>query len=184
MKKLLVSILIVGMLFMSACTCTCNCTHSLDPSPSKNDERVCRYGNVKSKQYDPIEAREKRMDVPILVKDCTGRSLVVVWITDEIKTTDDLFTHNHAINAVLAYLDISSEYLAGDWIYSILNVTDPGALHIYVTDEELAKLKSWVHPGVKKVVNYVDVLDSQAYKNHGTLTLNVWRCGDDFEPVA
>jgi hypothetical protein len=180
MKKLFVSILIVSMLFMSACTC--NCTHSLDPST--NDERVCRYGNVKSKQYDPIEAREKTMEVPILVKDCDGRSLVVVWITDEIKYTEDLFTHDHAINAVLDYLDISSEYLAGDWIYSILNVTEHGAVHIYVTDEELAKLKSWDNPDVKKVVNYVDVLDSQAYKKYGTLTLNVWHCGDDFEPVA
>ena len=156
---------------------------SVSPSPSASAECVCRYGNVKSVQYNPIKACDENMDVPILVKDCMGRSLVVVWINDDIEYKD-FNTHRNAIETVVAYLDISYEYLADDWIYSVLNVTEPGAVHIYVNDEELAKLKAWDNPDVKKVVNYVDVLDSQAYKKYGTLTLNVWHCGDDFEPVV
>ena len=150
-------------------------TQTIAPSPTASVECVCRYGNVKSVQYNPINGSEEMMDVPILVKDCNGRSLVVAW-------EKDAFTLDSAKSAVVMYLGTQSKYLAPDWIYSVLNVEDPGAVHIYVTDEELAELREW--GDLDKVVNYVDVLESQAYKNHGTLTLNVWHCGDDFEPVT
>lgn len=179
MKKLMVILCIAVLLAATACTQpTMSPTPSADPAA--NAECVCMYGNAAFHYMKLGGSSVENITIPVAVKDCNGRYLVVVWFAE-------MAFHDSALDTVYIYLKNESSFdpetFAKPWIYSVLAVDHPGAVLLYVTEEELALLEEWDEPTT--VVSYVDVLKTEEYQKHGTLSgIQAWTLDEDYEPIA